>query len=237
LLNVGGLLYFVADDGATGFEPWRSNQATAGTVRIKDIRAGALGSEPKYLTNISGIVHFAADDGINGSELWRANISGPATVLVADIQSGAGTSNPAYLLNAAGVLYFSADNGTNGRELWTLKNPIPADSPPFQTSSNHQSESQSQNLLIPLAITQKRFLLDAAIAEISQASASFISDQEAFTAEQKIRSGTALEKRSLLLRSKATRIELDRFMDSFEGEFPIEASDDWAITRLAFAIE
>ncbi|MGX9728587.1 MAG: InlB B-repeat-containing protein [Candidatus Electronema sp. VV] len=41
-----------------------------GTVMIKDIRAGADGSEPSYLTNINGLLYFEANDGTHGQKLW-----------------------------------------------------------------------------------------------------------------------------------------------------------------------
>ena len=41
LVNVNGSLFFGADDGATGYELWKSDGTSAGTVRVKDIRGGS----------------------------------------------------------------------------------------------------------------------------------------------------------------------------------------------------
>ena len=40
LVNVNGTLFFTADDGVTGYELWKSDGTAAGTVLVKDIRAG-----------------------------------------------------------------------------------------------------------------------------------------------------------------------------------------------------
>src|SRR5262245_2647332 len=45
LTDVSGELFFAADDGIHGSELWKSDGTTAGTVLVKDIRAGGYGSE------------------------------------------------------------------------------------------------------------------------------------------------------------------------------------------------
>ena len=72
LTNVNGTLFFSADDGANGYELWKSDGTAAGTVLVKDIRPGADSSYPRSLTNVNGTLFFEADDGANGRELWKA---------------------------------------------------------------------------------------------------------------------------------------------------------------------
>ncbi|HEX6961185.1 MAG TPA: ELWxxDGT repeat protein, partial [Lacipirellula sp.] len=43
-VEAGGTLFFVADDGATGRELWKSDGTAAGTLRVKDIVLGSEGS-------------------------------------------------------------------------------------------------------------------------------------------------------------------------------------------------
>jgi ELWxxDGT repeat protein len=76
---VNGTLFFVANDGTTGKELWMSNGTTAGTMQVKDIRAGQRSSfgggyyaTRGNLTNVNGTLFFSANDGVTGTELWKA---------------------------------------------------------------------------------------------------------------------------------------------------------------------
>src|SRR5262245_51947037 len=73
LVNVGGTLYFAADDGIGGRELYKSNGTAGGTTLVKDIRPGPEGSAPSDLVNVNGTLYFAADDGVRGRELWKSD--------------------------------------------------------------------------------------------------------------------------------------------------------------------
>jgi ELWxxDGT repeat protein/VCBS repeat-containing protein len=118
LTDVNGTLFFMADDGITGYELWKSDGTEAGTLLVKDIRAGSVGAGASSLTNVNGTLFFTADDGINGRELWRSDGTEAGTVLVKDILVGSGESNHYYLTNVNGTLFFVANDGINGPELW-----------------------------------------------------------------------------------------------------------------------
>src|SRR5687768_14527227 len=66
-------IVFGAYSPSGGFELWVSDGTTAGTHRLKDIRAGFRGSYPAFLTRLNNQVLFAADDGAAGIELWRTD--------------------------------------------------------------------------------------------------------------------------------------------------------------------
>jgi ELWxxDGT repeat protein len=124
LTNLNGTLYFVANDGTHGRELWKSDGTATGTVLVKDINTGTLGSSPCNLTNVNGTLFFGASDGTSGQELWKSNGTASGTVLVKNIYPGTDaygrplSSNPASLTNASGTLYFAATDGTHGTELW-----------------------------------------------------------------------------------------------------------------------
>lgn len=122
LTNVGGTLYFTADDGNSGEEIWKSDGTYLGTVRVKDIVAGPLSSSPEYLINVGGTLYFVANDELSGFELWSSDGTAAGTNRVKDIRPGVGSGfsiNPIYLWTEVDdSLYFTANDGASGFELW-----------------------------------------------------------------------------------------------------------------------
>jgi ELWxxDGT repeat protein len=84
---------------------------------LKDIRAGATGSNPTGLVAVGGTVFFRARDSLaNGYELWKSDGTAAGTEIVKDIFPG-DDSLPTNLTNVGGTLYFQAESG-DGYELW-----------------------------------------------------------------------------------------------------------------------
>jgi ELWxxDGT repeat protein len=117
----GGLLFFVANDGEHGDELWRSDGTPTGTVMVRDIRPGVVGSAPANLKAVGGVVYFQANDGVNGEELWVTNGTADGTRLVADLVPGPGGSAPNQLVLAGNRLFFSAVTQETGREPFLLE--------------------------------------------------------------------------------------------------------------------
>jgi ELWxxDGT repeat protein len=120
--SAGNVLFFAADDGVHGVEPWRSDGTEAGTYLLGDIAPGEASSmlpmfEDEVTAYADGSVFFGADDGVHGYELWRSDLQ-HETDLVRDISPGRGSSGPTHMRAIGDLVYFSADDARHGRELW-----------------------------------------------------------------------------------------------------------------------
>jgi ELWxxDGT repeat protein len=90
------MLYFLADDGLSGPELWKTDGTDSGTIRVKDIRAGRNGSIPRDLTTVGSSLYFTANNGTTGRELWETDGTQGGTFLI-DIRPGILGSEPEYL--------------------------------------------------------------------------------------------------------------------------------------------
>ncbi len=57
-VNVGGTLYFTANDNVHGRELWKSDGTSSGTVMVKDIQLGTATSYPRALVERNGSLFF-----------------------------------------------------------------------------------------------------------------------------------------------------------------------------------
>jgi len=128
IAQVGGSLFFAANDVGHGRELWKSDGARQGTRLVSDIRPGPAGSSPSDLTPFEGALFFAADDGLHGTELWKSDGTPEGTTLVADINPASAEANArtgpevgsavSHLTVVGANLFFTANDGTHGNELW-----------------------------------------------------------------------------------------------------------------------
>lgn len=113
-----GKLYFTANDmdnQNSNRELYTSDGTVAGTVMVKDIRPGAMGSNPNGLIKFQDKLFFGADDGISGNEIWSTDGTSNGTQLFKDIIPGIGAGIANFLSGIHnGKLYFA----TNATELW-----------------------------------------------------------------------------------------------------------------------
>lgn len=117
LTEVGGTLFFSANDGVNGHELWKSDGTEGGTEMVADIHPTGE-SNLSALTAADGLVYFFADDGSNGRELWVSDGTEGGTSMVKDIRSGPESSFSESMIAIDGTLYFGASNGPNNHELW-----------------------------------------------------------------------------------------------------------------------
>ena len=114
-MNVGGILYFTANNDTNGLELYKADPTT-GVVSLIDINAGSGSSSPTNLTNVNGTLYFQAYDSTNSIQLWKIGTNGTPT----RIDIGTGSSYPNNLTNVNGTLYFIAYTPTNGYKLWKI---------------------------------------------------------------------------------------------------------------------
>lgn len=116
----GRYLFFVADDGASGTELWRTDGTAEGTLLVRDIFPGPGSSSPTSLFDAGGVLLFTASDGEHGAEVWRSDGTEAGTLLIDDINPGPRGSIPSGFALAGDLIFFAADDGKSGRELWAM---------------------------------------------------------------------------------------------------------------------
>lgn len=140
---VNGAILFVATNGKSGYELWRSDGTATGTVLLKDINksqqktniaeilepvssrnnqptfqiksvsSGVNGSDPQQLTLAKDLLYFTADDSLHGREVWRTDGTLIGTFMLKDVLVGPKSSNPQSLILDQDKLYFEADSSGN----------------------------------------------------------------------------------------------------------------------------
>ena len=125
LTNVGGVLFFSADDGSNGTELWKSDGTVVGTQLVRDIFTGIEDDQPN--SSFPGLfvaredeLFFVADTADEGPELWKSDGTEAGTVIVADINDGSegAFTNASQMVVLDDILLFTADDGERGVELW-----------------------------------------------------------------------------------------------------------------------
>ena len=121
--NVGGILYFTADDGIHGTELWRSDGTLGGTKLVADIQPGDefSSSSPQGLVSFNGKLYFTADNGVHGRELWTTDGTEAGTARVTDLNTaGDSLAFDTQPVSFNGSLIFAATQGAaSGTQLWT----------------------------------------------------------------------------------------------------------------------
>jgi len=105
-------LIFIAN-GPDGYELWKSDGTTSGTMLMKDINPTG-NAYPSRLTLFNGEYYFSANNGVNGIQLWKTDGTNEGTVRLKNIEM---YSKPEFkIFNSQ--LFFAANDGANGYELW-----------------------------------------------------------------------------------------------------------------------
>lgn len=104
-----GVLYFHADNGVSGAEPWRTDGTVAGTYMLRDCEPGSGSSAFGDPVGLNGQLYFL---GSSGNTLWRSDGTAQGTTALYSFQIARG-------LSAIGnFIVFSAAQNNEGEELW-----------------------------------------------------------------------------------------------------------------------
>lgn len=76
-------LYFTGKTPQQGYEVWKSNGTSAGTMMVKDVYPGAFDSNiPHNFHASESYVYFVAEDGVNGAHWWRTDGTENGTIRI-----------------------------------------------------------------------------------------------------------------------------------------------------------
>jgi ELWxxDGT repeat protein len=105
-------------EGHIGFDLWRSDGTSEGTVPFKHFRTDSFDFYPTQFTEMNGKLYFSMFNLEHGEELWVSDGTEAGTHVVADIAPGSLSAGINELTAVNGVLYFGANDTVHGTELW-----------------------------------------------------------------------------------------------------------------------
>jgi ELWxxDGT repeat protein len=114
-VSLGGLLYFVANDGINGERLWSTDGTQGGTQTLGQSPLVNYAA-PASLVKLHNRIYFPASDNGLGVELWATDGTSAGTVMVADINSGSASSFPTEFKVVGGRLCFRAYQQSTGYE-------------------------------------------------------------------------------------------------------------------------
>jgi ELWxxDGT repeat protein len=98
-LKVGSQIFFAANDGLHGNEPWRSDGTAAGTYMLKDIGFAISGSDPLFVGALGNDALFQVSDASTRGSLWRSDGTVAGTVQIFRFPDLAPMNNGGYYVS------------------------------------------------------------------------------------------------------------------------------------------
>jgi ELWxxDGT repeat protein len=115
---IDGVMYFRGASTEGGFELWRTDGTTVGTMLAADVNAGSAGSSPVQITGLRRRVVFAADTGAAGIEPLVVDPAHPQGARMLYDLPGTADSQPAPILTVGTTHFFNVQTAPDTWELW-----------------------------------------------------------------------------------------------------------------------
>ena len=116
-VEFGDEVFFVANDGRTGSELWKSDGSEEGTALVADINPGPNGSLPSDLVVFGNDLFFTALDEDDEFDIWKSDGTTEGTVKVFDADAE-GVYEIQQLTPSGERIFFTAFEFDSGYELW-----------------------------------------------------------------------------------------------------------------------
>lgn len=116
----GSTVYFVAEDGVHSQELWKTDGTAEGTMMVKDLAPGDLGSFPVHLEVYNGkLMFFAHQAPEKDFNLWITDGTESGTTKLSEEDFTFNLTTFYFdLFEYSGKIYFAGNSEFNGRELW-----------------------------------------------------------------------------------------------------------------------
>ncbi|MEI9919173.1 MAG: ELWxxDGT repeat protein [Bacteroidota bacterium] len=165
-----GTVMFQAYDATNGYELWKSDGTSGGTVLVKDIYSGVNDSSPSGFFEYNSKMYFVARDATNGYEMWVTDGTAANTSLFKSLVPGGGSGSFSYPTIYNGKMYMIATEATgakiyasDGRSCGTFA--VPA-YPSAQTSTASELVLMGNKFIFSMAAkgtAREPFLFDPAL--------------------------------------------------------------------------
>lgn len=116
MVDVNGELYFVGDNGTSGFDVYKISSSTSGASIVKNLNGTNTNVKPENLFAYNNQLLFTFDASGTGEELYVSDGTSAGTNLI-DIRPS-GSSHPANLTLSQGKVFFDAATDQTGNELY-----------------------------------------------------------------------------------------------------------------------
>lgn len=119
LYDVGGLLFFAANDNVHGYEMWRSDGTEDGTYMLKDIYPGTgQGIGSAFLADVDCNLIFIGNTPDEGGAYWKTDGTREGTVKLENMVPDPNERPPGNPVRKQDHFYFSTRSFEHGLEIW-----------------------------------------------------------------------------------------------------------------------